>query len=113
MIPVLPIAFLQGYHRARQEIGQLLFHTDRPRPGAASPVRRPERLVQVQMHRVEAQLAQLHLPHQGIHVCPVAIQKPALAVDDLAYLQDLRLKEPQRIGQSQHQRCHLWAHQDS
>ena len=59
----------------------MLLERHRTRAGAAAAVRRGERLVQVELHHVDADVAGTRAPEHGVHVGAVAVDEPALGVD--------------------------------
>ena len=60
-------------------------HRDRPDTGAAAAVRDAERLVQVQMRHVTAELARLRQPDKGVEVRAVDVHLSARAMDEIAH----------------------------
>ena len=70
-------------HRHRQKRLQDLLAGHRSRARTAAAVGRGERLVQVQVHDVHAEVARPRLAHQGVHVGAVHVEQPALGVHEL------------------------------
>jgi hypothetical protein len=62
--------------------------------GPAAAVRDAERLVQVEVRDVAAELAGRAQPHHRIHVGAVHVDLAAVAMDDLARLRDAGSKTP-------------------
>ena len=71
-------------------------------------MRRRERLVQVQVHHVGAEVAGTHLADQRVHVGAVHVKQRALGVQHFGDLVDLLLKHAQRVGIGEHQRGHIF-----
>ena len=72
--------------RSRQERLEHLLHGDRTRAGTAAAVRRRERLVQIQVHHVDAEIARARDADQRVHVRAVHVDQRALGVQDLGDL---------------------------
>ena len=77
---------------------------DGPHAGAATAMRDGKGLVQVQVADIAADLSGLHQPDQRVHVRPVDIDLPAVAVGDLADLADRILENAMRAGIGDHHR---------
>ena len=63
---------------------RMLRERHRARAGAAAAVRRGERLVQVELHHVDAHVARARAAQDGVHVRAVAVHQAAPLVDQLA-----------------------------
>ena len=83
---------------------QAVLHADRAAAGATAAMRRAERLVQVEVHHVEAHIAGPRDAEHRVHVRAVAVDQPARRVDQLADLLNVALEEPNRIRIGQHKR---------
>ena len=77
---------------------------DRAHAGAAAAVRNAERLVQVQMRDVGADLRDPADADQRVEIGAVQIDLPAVLVDDRADVPDRRLEHAVRRGVGDHQR---------
>ena len=77
-------------------------HADRTASGAATAVRRGERLVEVEVHDVEAHIAGAYLADEGVHVGSVVVEQTAGLVDEGGNLLDLRLEEAEGVGVGHH-----------
>ena len=73
-------------------------------------MRRRKRLVQVQVHHVDAEVAGPHLADQRVHVGAVHVEQAALGVQDVGDLVDVLLEHAERIGIGQHQRGDIFVH---
>ncbi len=82
--------------RRRQERQEGLPHPDRTRTRAATAVRRRERLVDVEMHDVEAGLAGLEPTEDRVEVRPVHVGECTGLVDGVEQLADPAFEQPQR-----------------
>ena len=60
-------------------------------------------LVQIEVQHVNPQITRAGDTHQGIQVCPVAVDQTAAVMDGLANLQYVLFKQSQRIRIGQHQ----------
>ena len=69
---------------ARQEIDEVLRDADRAHARTAAAVRNAERLVQVQMADVGADVARPRETDHRVHVRAVEVHLPAVLVHDLA-----------------------------
>src|SRR5205814_7521380 len=72
--------------------------------GSAGAVRNAERLVQVQVAHVGADVGGADQPHLGVHVRAVHVHLPALRVHDVADLADRRLEDAVGRGVGDHER---------
>ena len=72
--------------RRRQERLQMLLHRHRTAARAAAAMRRGERLVQIDVHHVDAEIARPRDAHQRIHIRAVHVDHGALGVQDLRAL---------------------------
>jgi hypothetical protein len=66
-------------------------------------VRLGERLVQVEVHDVEAHVAGPRDAHHRVEVRAVVVERRADACDDLGDLLDVRVEEPERVRVGEHQ----------
>ena len=90
--------------RHRQERLEHVAHRDRPAARAAAAVRLRERLVQVDVHDVEAHVARPRDAADGVEVRAVVVHERAGAVEDLGDLLDVLVEEAERRRVRQHQR---------
>ena len=74
-----------------------------PDAGPAAAVGLGERLVQVEVHDVEAHVAGPGDPHDGVQVRAVVVERRAGVVDDARDLLDVRVEEPERVRVGEHQ----------
>ena len=91
------------HHRQRQKRRESCRDAHRPGAGTAAAVRRGERLVQIDVDRVEAHVARLDLAENGIEVGAVVIQQPAGVVHDFLDVEDVLLEHAQRRRIGEHQ----------
>ena len=84
--------------RQRRERRQRLAKHHRPRAGPAAAVRGREGLVQVDVHRVDAEVARAHAADDGVEVGAVAIDEPPAAwtASEIAFMS--RSNRPQVLG---------------
>ena len=73
-------------------------NADRARARAAAAVRRRERLVQVELHDVDARVAGARLAEHRVHVRAVAVHEAALFVHDVGDLAELLSNRPSVFG---------------
>ena len=85
-----------------QERHQRLADGDRPGTRTAAAVRRRERLVDVEVHDVEARGAGPELAQHRVHVGAVHVGQRARRVDGVEQLDDAVLEEAERRGVGQH-----------
>ena len=90
--------------RRRQVREERLPHPDRPGARAAAAVRRRERLVDVEVHDVEAGLAGLEPAEDGVEVGAVHVGQGARRVDRVEQLADARLEQAERGRVGDHHR---------
>ena len=77
-------------------------HRARTRPTAA--VRRRKRLVQIQVHHVDAEVTRPRDTHQRVHVRAIHVDQRALFVQDLGNLLDVLFEHAHRVRIGDHQR---------
>jgi hypothetical protein len=82
--------------RRGQERDQRLPHPDRTGARPAAAVRRRERLVDVEVHDVEARLARLEPAEDGVQVGAIHVRQGARLVDRVEQLPDARLEQAER-----------------
>ena len=87
-----------------QVAGQVLAHADRPDARTATAVRDAERLVQIQVRHVRAELARTGQPHHRVEVGAVDIDLAARVVHERAHLADVLLEDPVRGRVGDHDR---------
>ena len=75
-----------------------------PAPGPAAAVRRREGLVQVDVHRVDAEIAGTHLADDGVEVGAVAIEERAGRVDRVGDRDHVGLEQAAGVGVGDHDR---------
>ena len=80
-------------------------HTNRSDAWSTATVGNAERLVQVQVADVAAELARFGGANQGVHVGAVNVDPTPMLVDDLAQLFDIGLKHPVGAGIGDHHCC--------
>ena len=95
---------LAQHERLGQERDQVGADPDRAGPRPAPAVGRRERLVDVEVHDVEAGGAGPELAQQRVEVGPVHVGQGAGGVDHLEELHDPLLEEPERRGVGDHHR---------
>ncbi len=78
-------------------------HGDRPGARPAAAVRLGERLVQVEVHDVEAHVARAADAHDRVQVGAVVVEGRAGVVDDARDLLDVRVEEAERVGVGEHE----------
>ncbi len=74
-----------------------------PAPGPAAAVGLGERLVQVEVHDVEAHVARAADAHDRVQVGAVVVEGGARVVDDARDLLDVRVEEPERVRVGEHE----------
>ena len=77
---------------------------DRARAGAAAAMRGRERLVQVDVHGVDAEVARTRLADDGVEIRAVAIEIGARLVNGVGDADDLALEQSASVGIGQHDR---------
>ena len=82
--------------------------TDRAAAGATAAVRGGKRLVQVVVHKIEAQIAGARDTKDRVEVRAVAIHQSACFVYQPRYLVYVLLKDAERVGVGQHQTGGTW-----
>ena len=82
--PRRSLARAHEYAVARQERREVRLARDRPDAGPAAAVRNAERLVQVEVRHVGAELARRREADERVQVRAVDVHLPAVRVDDLA-----------------------------
>ena len=80
----------------------MLRHAERTRARAAAAVRNCKRLVQVEMHEIEAHIARPCVAHQCIGIRAIVIAQAAGFVHRARYLVDVVFKESERIRIGHH-----------
>ena len=75
----------------------MLLHRHRTAARTAAAVRRRERLVQVEVHHVDAEIARPRDAHQRVHVGAIHVNQRAFGVQDLGRLDDVLLEHAERI----------------
>src|SRR5205807_3632010 len=83
---------------------------DRTGPGTTAAVWRRERLVQIEVHDVDTEVARPNLADQGVHVGAVHIEQAALGVQNLGDFVDLLLEDAQRVRVGEHERGNFVVH---
>ncbi len=76
---------------------------DRAAPRAAAAVRLGERLVQVEVHDVEAHVARARDAHDRVEVRAVVVGGRPRVADDLGDLLDVRVEDPERVRVREHE----------
>ena len=90
-----------------EELLQTLAHTDRTTARTATAMRRGERLVEIDVHHVEAHIAWAAGTEHGVQIGTIVIHQATAVVDETRYRGDARLEEAERIGIGHHHRCDL------
>ena len=90
-----------------EELLQTLAHTDRTTARTATAMRRGERLVEIDVHHVEAHIAWAAGTEHGVQIGTIVIHQATAVVDETRYRGDARLEEAERIGIGHHHRCNL------
>ena len=88
--------------RVGQELLQTAAHAHGTAAGAAAAMRRGERLVEVDMHHVEAHVARAAYAEDGVEVGAVVVHQAAAFVHHAGNLGDVCLKDAQRVGVGHH-----------
>src|SRR5438093_10674025 len=102
VVVVRPIA-LANDPRLWQERTQMLLHAERAGARATRPVRRRERLVDVDVDAIEPEVTRSRYAEQRVHVRAVAIDEAARVMDGGAHLADALLEEPERVRVREHE----------
>jgi len=96
---------LVAHDRGHREVGlEDVAHRDRAAARAAAAVRLRERLVQVDVHDVEAHVARARDATDRVQVRAVVVHECAGAVEDLLDLLDVLVEEPERRRIREHER---------
>ena len=82
----------------------MLLHRYRAGARTAAAVRRRERLVQVQVHHVDAEVAGARDADQRVHVGAVHVDQRAFGVQDFGDARDVFFEHAERVGIGDHQR---------
>ena len=85
-----------------QERDGLVGHTDRAAAGTAAAVGRRERLVEIEVHDVEAHVARPDHAQQRVHVGAVVVEQAAAVMDQPGDFPDVTLEEAQGVGVREH-----------
>ena len=96
--------WLADENRDGQKRLEELLARHRTRAGTAAAVRRRKRLVQVQVHHVDAEVAGAHFADQRVHVGAVHVEQRALGVQNVGDLVDLVFEDAERGRVGEHQR---------
>ena len=88
----------------------MLLHGYRAGAGSAAAVRSGKRLVQVQVHHVDAEIAGTRNARQRVHVGAVHIQQRALGVQDVRDLGDVFLEHAEGVGIGDHDPGDIFVH---
>ena len=98
MISVGPLHDI-GYGQERQEgVGD----QHRSRAGSPSPMGCGKGFMEIEMHHVETHVSGAYLPHDGIEIGAIVVQKTAGAMDCFGNLQDVLFEQPKGVGVGQH-----------
>ena len=87
----------------RQERQQRLAHGDGSGAGTAGAVRPGERLVDVVVHHVHAEVAGPRDAEDGVHIGAVEVDQGALAMYQIGNLRDLVIEDAERIWVGNHE----------
>ena len=68
-----------------------------------------KRLVQVDVHRINAEITRPHLADNRVEIRTIAVEIGARCVHRVSDRDDLRLKQPARIRVGQHDGCNIGA----
>ena len=85
-----------------EQLDEIRADRDGPRTRPAAAVGRGERLVQVEMHDVEAHVPRPDHAEHRVEVGPVVVEQAPHVVDHLGDLDDLLLEKPQRVRVREH-----------
>ena len=91
--------------RLRQERPEGRLDAERARPGTARAMGRRERLVDVDVHAVEAEIAGARDPEERVHVRAVAVHEPADVVYRGADLAHALFEEADGVRVREHEAC--------
>ena len=86
----------------------MLLHGHRTAARSAAAMRRRERLVQVQVHHIDAEIAGPRDADQRVHVGAVHVDHGALCVQNLGRVDDVLLEHAERVRIGDHQRGHIF-----
>ena len=100
------VARLTDHDRRRKVGSEFGFDADRSGAGATATVRCRERLVQVEVHDVEAEIAEARAAEEGVLVGAVAVEQRAVIVQHRRDLLDLPVEEAKRGWEREHHRRH-------
>ena len=73
-------------------------------------MRSGERLVQIEVHHVDAEIAGTRDAHQRVHVGAIHVEHGALRVQDLGHVDDVLFEHAERVGIGHHQRGDVFIH---
>ena len=88
----------------------MLLHGDRTAARTAAAMRSRERLVQIDVHHVDAEIAGPRDAHQRVHVRAIHVNHGAFVVQNLGGLHDVLFEHAQRIRIGHHQRRDVFIH---
>src|SRR5690606_25502207 len=98
-----------AHYRGRQEVAQMLLHADRSGSRSAAAVRGSERLVEVEVHDVEAHVTGTHTTHDGVEVRTVVVELRTRRVSQLGDLENVAFEQAERVRVGEHHRGDLGA----
>ena len=90
-------------HRRGQIVDQPRTGYHGARAGAAAAVRLGERLVQIGVYHVEAQISELHPADDGVQIGAVAVNYAAGVADDARDVENVGIEQAERAGERYHQ----------
>src|SRR5689334_19212633 len=94
--------------RCGKEWFEMLFDPNRAASGTTAAMRCGKRLMQVEVHAVEAVISGAGRPNHCVHVRAVAEDEPAGLMDHLANLFDVRLEQTQSRRVRYHEGRDRW-----
>jgi len=95
------------FRMARQMRDQMRFDTDWPHAGAAAAMRNAERLVQVKMAHVTAQIPRTRQSHHGVHVGTINVHLATGVMHNLGHLVHRCLEHTVRRRIGDHTSCKI------
>ena len=103
VLEAVAVAFLDD-DGTREELLEALAHTDGTGAGTTATMRRGERLVEVDVHHVEAHVAGAADAKHRVEVGTVVVHQRAAVVDEAGNLGNLILEETEGVGVGHHHR---------
>ncbi len=104
MLDETQAALLPAQERHRRERRKPGRKDDRSRPRSAAAMRSREGLVEIDMHRVDAEIAGSRLAHDRVEIRPIAIKIGPGLMHQSGDFDDILLEQPTGVGIGQHDR---------